>query len=183
MSSIVVLAGSPSATSRTVALAEQLAERLRAQAHDVRVVAVRDLPADALLGADPTNPAIADVLRSVAAAEGVVVASPVYKAAYSGVLKVLLDLLPQLAFAGKAVLPILTGGGPAHALAVDYALRPVLSTLGAQHVVQGAYVLDKHIERTATGITLAADATRPLLDAVDGFSRTLHARPTLVGAP
>jgi len=179
VSSIVALAGSPSATSRTVALGEQLAERLRTQAHEVRVVAVRALPADALLGADTDHPAIAEVIAALATADGVVVASPVYKAAYSGVLKALLDLLPQWAFGGKVVLPVLTGGSPAHALAVDYALRPVLSTLGADHVVQGAFVLDEHIARTVHGVELDA-AGGSLLEVVDWFSQTLHANAALV---
>ena len=182
MPSIVVVAGSPAATSRTVALGEYLAERLRTQAHEVRVVAVRDLPADALITADPSDPAVAEVLAAIATADGVVVASPVYKAAYSGVLKVLLDLLPQWAFAGKVVLPVLTGGGPAHALAVDYALRPVLSTLGAHHVVQGAFVLDEDIVPTFDGVELDKDAGRSLLEVVDWFSQTLHASAALVAA-
>jgi len=179
MPSIVVIAGSPSATSRTVALGEHLAERLRGQAHEVRVVAVRDLAAEALIGGDTRHPAIAEVLTALAVADGVVVASPVYKAAYSGVLKALLDLLPQWAFAGKVVLPLLTGGGPGHALAVDYALRPVLSALGAHHVVQGAFVLDKHIERTPDGIELDP-VGRSLLEIVDSFSQALHANAALV---
>lgn len=179
MSSIIVLAGSPSTTSRTVALSHLLAERLRGQAHDVRVVAVRELPAEALLGADTADPAVQQVLAAIEDADGVVVASPVYKAAYSGVLKTFLDLLPQLAFAGKVVLPLLTGAGPTHTLAVDYALAPVLSALGAHHVVRGAFVLDKHIERTQTGALLAVDAARALHDVVDGFSRSLHARLVL----
>ncbi len=56
-----------------------------------------------------------------------VIGTPVYKAAYSGLLKSLLDLLPQYALAGKTVLPLATGGSTAHVLAIDYALRPVLA--------------------------------------------------------
>ena len=44
-------------------------------------------------------------------------ATPIYKASYSGVLKAFLDLLPQFAFGGKVVLPLLTGGTAAHVLA------------------------------------------------------------------
>src|SRR5256885_12419558 len=40
----------------------------------------------------------------------VVVATPIYKASYSGVLKSFLDLLPQFGLAGKVVLPLATGG-------------------------------------------------------------------------
>ena len=76
----------------------------------------------ALLSADITDPTIAEAVAAVADADAIVVATPVYQAAYSGLLKVFLDLLPQFAFRGKAVLPIVTGGSPAHVLAVDYAL-------------------------------------------------------------
>ncbi|MBM7772905.1 FMN reductase [Actinokineospora baliensis] len=173
MSSIVVLSGSPSATSRTAALTAHLADRLRAHGHEVRLVRVRDLPPAALLHADVTDPAIADVTAAIDAADGVVVASPVYKAAYSGLLKTLLDLLPQFALAGKTALPVLTGGSPAHVLALDYALRPVLSSLGAHHIVPGWFVLDRHIEVSETGVVLHPDAEAPLLSVVDTFSRVL----------
>jgi FMN reductase len=180
MSSVLVLSGSPSAASRTAALAEHLAARLRRQGHVVRAVRVRDLPAEPLLAADTGDPAIAEVVDAIAGVDGVVVASPVYKAAYSGLLKALLDLLPQFALAGKVALPVVTGGSPAHVLAVDYALRPVLSALGAHHVVQGWFVLDRHIEPAGGEVALDPAAAGPLHDVVDGFSAALHARPSLV---
>ncbi|WP_026425289.1 NADPH-dependent FMN reductase [Actinokineospora inagensis] len=173
MSTIVVLSGSPSATSRTAALAELLAARLRTDGHTARLIRVRDLPPVALLHADVTDPAIVEVAAAIEAADGVVVASPVYKSAYTGVLKALLDLLPQFALAGKTVLPVLTGGSPAHVLALDYALRPVLSSLGAHHVVPGWFVLDQHITVTDAGVVLDPVAEGPLLSVVDTFSRVL----------
>ncbi|MDQ3900911.1 MAG: NADPH-dependent FMN reductase [Actinomycetota bacterium] len=136
MPSIVVLAGSPSATSRTAAVLELLALRLATHGHDVRVVPIRELSPGPLLAADAHHPAISDVVEAVAAARGLIVASPVYKASYTGLLKAFLDLLPQYALAGKTVLPLVTGGTRAHVLAVDYALRPVLAAMGA-HVGQG----------------------------------------------
>ena len=157
MSSIIALAGSPSVTSRTVALLTHVAAGLTAEGHDVRVVPVRALPAEALLGADTKDPAVAQAVTAVDKADALIVGSPVYKAAYSGVLKTFLDLLPADALAGKAVLPLLTGGAPVHALAVDYALRPVLTALGAWHVVPGLFLLDKQIERTPDGVTLAPE--------------------------
>jgi len=44
-------------------------------------------------------------------------------------LKALLDLLPQHALAGKVVCPLVTGGTPAHMLALEDALRPVLALM------------------------------------------------------
>ncbi len=176
MSSVIVLAGSPSATSRTAALGDHLARRLQLQGHEARTVRVRDLPAAALLSADTTAPAVAEVVDAVTGADGLVVASPVYKAAYSGVLKTLLDLLPQFALAGKIVLPVVTGGTPAHVLAIDYALRPVLSSLGAHHILPGWFVLDQHIEPVAgsADVTLRPESGRPLYEVVDAWSRPVR---------
>src|SRR5207248_2197574 len=106
-------------------------------------------------------------------ADGILVASAVYKAAYTGVLKLVLDLLPHLAFAGKVVLPLLTGAGEVHALALDYALRPVLAALGSYHVVPGLFVVDKDIERIPDGIALTDRADTAVHTAVDTFDRAL----------
>jgi FMN reductase len=176
VSSILVLSGSPSATSRTAALTEHLADRLRGQGHAVGTVRVRDLPPAPLLAGNAADPQIAEVLTQLSEVDGVIVASPVYKAAYSGLLKTLLDLLPQFALAGKVVLPVVTGGSPAHVLAIDYALRPVLSSLGANHIVQGWFVLDQHIEWAGDGVQLAAPAAGPLYQVVDDFSAVLLSR-------
>ena len=79
------------------------------------------------------------------ARRAIVVATPVYKAAYSGVLKVFLDLLPQTALKDKTVLPLATGGSPNHMLALDYALRPVLQSLSARHILPGVYATDSQV--------------------------------------
>lgn len=180
MPSILVLTGSPSPTSRTAALLDHLARRWRGHGHDVSTVTVRQLPADALLSADARHPDIAAVIDAITAADGVVVASPVYKAAYSGVLKTLLDLLPQFALAGKTVLPLATGGTPAHVLAIDYAFRPVLNSLGAEHIVQGYFVLDSLITVTEHGVTVDPAAEAPLLSIVDKFAETLRQKRPLL---
>ena len=82
------------------------------------------------------------------------VATPVYKAAYSGVLKVFLDLLSQNALQGKTVLPLATGGSPHHMLALDYALRPVLQSLGAKHILPGIYATDAQVPLSPEGAYL-----------------------------
>lgn len=173
MATIVALAGSPSTRSRTVALVELIAEELRADGHEVRVLPVRTLPAEALLAADAADPAVADAVDAVTAADGLIVGSPVYKAAYAGVLKTFLDLLPAAALAGKPVLPLLTGGAPTHALAVDYALRPVLVALGARPTAAGLFLLDKRIDRTPDGAVLAPEARETVEAAVAELTAAL----------
>src|SRR5262245_61197686 len=137
--SVLLIAGSPSERSRSAALLDRVGRLLAGRGAWVNRLSVRDLPPQALLLADLGHPAVQDAARQVAEAQAIVVATPVYKAAYSGVLKLLLDVLAQTAFKGKAVLPIATGGSPHHMLALDYALRPVLQSLGARHILPGVY--------------------------------------------
>ncbi|MEU5863649.1 MULTISPECIES: NADPH-dependent FMN reductase [unclassified Nonomuraea] len=153
--SVLLISGSPSAASRTVRLLDHLAGRLDRPA---TVLRLRDLPAEALLRGDTAHPELAHATAQVAAADTIVVATPIYKASYTGLLKAFLDVLPQGAFAGKTVVPIATGGTPGHLLAVDYALRPVLSVLGARHVTRGLFVLDSQIEPLAGELLPRIDA-------------------------
>ncbi|GAA3701432.1 NADPH-dependent FMN reductase [Nonomuraea antimicrobica] len=152
---VLFISGSPSAGSRTGRLVDHLAGRLDRPA---TVLRLRDLPAEPLLHGDVTHPELARAARLVRAAEVIVVATPIYKAAYTGLLKSFLDVLPQGAFTGKSVVPIATGGTVAHLLAVDYALRPVLSVLGARHVTRGLFVLDTQIEPLAEELLPRIDA-------------------------
>ncbi|WP_329432328.1 MULTISPECIES: NADPH-dependent FMN reductase [unclassified Streptomyces] len=185
MATVLSISGSPSATSRTARLLRHLDARLEAQGHDVIALDVRTLPAEALLGADFAHPAIVEATELLARADGVVVATPVYKAAYSGLLKALLDLLPQYGLDGKTVLPLATGGTTAHVLALDYALRPVLNSMGADHIVQGWFTLDKDITVAPDGtVGVAPGSAEALSRVIDQFSGALArtARPLLAAA-
>ncbi|MEU8563245.1 NADPH-dependent FMN reductase [Streptomyces cyaneofuscatus] len=180
MATVLSVSGSPSATSRTARLLLHLDDRLRDQGHDVVSLDVRTLPADALLGADFAHPAIVEATALFDRVDGVVIGTPIYKAAYSGLLKSLLDLLPQYALTGKTVLPLATGGSTAHVLAIDYALRPVLTSMGAAHVVPGWFTLDKDITVDADGtVALAAPTAEALGEVTDRFSAVLRERTAL----
>ena len=97
------------------------------------------------------------LLAQIAAADAVVVATPVYKAAYSGLLKAVLDLLPQEGLAGKLVLPLATGGSQSHMLALDYALRPVLASMAPRSILPSIYATSEQLGRHADGsLSLAA---------------------------
>jgi len=172
---VVTLTGSPSPSSRTLALAQQAGRRLAADGFDVETIDVRALPAQDLLHARLDAPALQTALATVERADGVIVATPVYKAAYTGILKAFLDLLPQLGLTGKTVLPLATGGTVAHVLAIDYGLRPVLQSLGARHVLQGLFILDKQLTRTdAGGLDIDADVRARLDALLLEFARALR---------
>jgi len=99
-------------------------------------------------------------------ADGIVVASPVYRAAYSGLVKALVDLLPKKALRGRVILPLATGGSQGFLVAMDYALNPLLAGKGADSVLRGEFVLDQDIE----GGTIAPKAAGAIRDAVDRFA-------------
>ena len=70
-------------------------------------------------------------LDAIVEAAAVVVATPVYAASYSGLFKMLVDVLPKDALRDTPVLLGATGGTARHSLAIDHALRPLFAHLGA----------------------------------------------------
>ena len=142
---VVTLGGSPSQRSRSGVLLDHAKRWLNQQGVEVVSYQVRDFPAEDLLHARFDSPKIIDLLQQIENADGLVIATPVYKASFSGALKTVLDLLPERALSHKVVLPIATGGSIAHMLAVDYALKPVLSALKAQEMLHGIFAEDSQI--------------------------------------
>jgi len=167
MSHIVLLSGSPSNQSRSNALIDHIRERLEATGIKTLSFGVRDFPAEDLILANFASPAFVPLVQAIASSAGIVVATPVYKAAYSGSLKTILDLLPQTALRGKTVLPLATGGSPAHQLAIDYALKPVLSALGATDLLQGVYAVDAQFTKSGTSFEIAPEILERLDQGID----------------
>lgn len=162
---IVGLLGSPSPISRSGSLLQLAQSRLQPLASSYRRIAVRELPADALLHAQFDHPVIRQSLAAIARADVVLVATPIYQAAYSGILKAFLDLLPPDGLRGKTVLPLATGGSLAHLLAIDYALKPVLSALGARDILDPVYATDAQLTAHPTLGHTPADELRQRIDA------------------
>jgi len=184
MATIATISSSPSDPSRTDAVLEYVTKRLISHGHDITPIVLRDLPADPLLRGDADHPGIAAAVKTLESADAVVVTTPVYKAAYAGLLKVFLDLLPQYALKGKTVLPLATGGTPAHVLVIDYALRPVLTSLGAGAIGQGWFVLSSHIRLyDGGGLLLDPVASVPLYQVTEAFLSTIEGGQPVDSAP
>ncbi|HEX8788353.1 MAG TPA: NADPH-dependent FMN reductase [Telluria sp.] len=175
---VLLLGGSPSSPSTTWRLLQLVGEHLAALGHRTVALQVRELPAQALLRGDLDDPSIAAAAALVAEADAVVVGTPVYKAAYSGVLKSFLDLLPQDGLAGKLVLPLATGGSQSHMLALDYALRPVLASLAPRHILPSVYATSEQLPwRAEHGLLpVAAIATR-IEAAIEELAHALQHAP------
>ena len=176
---VVSLGGSPSLRSRSGVLLERSKHWLQNQGVEVVAFQVRDFPAEDLLHARFDSPQVLNFLELVAKADGLLVATPVYKASFSGALKTLLDLLPERALSNKVVLPIATGGSIAHMLAVDYALKPVLASLKAQEMLQGIFADDSQITygQGSVAAQLAPALEQRLDSALHEFHEFLLRRP------
>ena len=183
MANVVSLSGSPSPTSRSQGLLNRATVLLEARGIPVEAFSLGDFDADALLFGRFDDPAIRAFQQAVASADGLLVATPVYKAAYSGGLKALLDVLPERALARHVVLPLATGGSAAHMLAVDYALQPVLTALKAHHILGAVYTTEKDVHRDEHNhLSVSAEIDERLLIAVERFASLLPhrvARPSI----
>ena len=174
---IVSLAGSPSFKSRSGVLLERARHWLHGRGHEVVSYGLRDFSAEELLHAQFDSPRVRELIEQVGRADGLLVATPVYKASFSGALKVILDLLPERALQHKVVLPLATAGSAAHMLALDYALKPVLAALKAQDMLHGVFAEDGQIDYGDGHPQLAPALEQRLHDALEQFSAALARRP------
>ncbi|NYE35569.1 FMN reductase [Nocardioides cavernae] len=133
---VAVVVGNPKPRSRTYDSALTLADRLGGA--DLVV----DLADQASELFDWSSQAVGDLVEHVAGSLVVIVASPTYKATYTGLLKAFLDRFPHQGLGGVTAIPLMLGGSPAHSLATEHGLRPLLVELGATVPTRGLYVLD-----------------------------------------
>lgn len=138
---VAVVVGNPRARSRTYESALVLADRLGGA--DLVV----DLADHASELFDWSSETVSDLVEQVAGSLVVVVASPTYKATYTGLLKAFVDRFPHQGLGGVTAVPLMLGGSPAHSLAIDHGLRPLLVELGATVPTGGLYVLDSEHDR------------------------------------
>lgn len=176
---VVSIGGSPSLRSRSGVLLDRSRDWLQERGVEVVTFQVREFSAEDLLHARFDSPQVRHFNELVAQADGLVVATPVYKASFAGALKTLLDLLPERALEHKIVLPVATGGSIAHMLAVDYALKPVLSALKAQETLQGIFADDSQIAygEGSKPAQLSQALEQRLLDSLETFHSALARRP------
>lgn len=153
MSKVVIISGNPALTSRLNGILDFVEHSIQVNSASAVIdkIHVASLPAEDLIQANFSSPEIIQANELVQQADAVIIASPVYKASYTGVLKTFLDLLPQKGLSDKLILPLFIGGSLAHLLSLDYGLKPVLSALGARHILGGVYAVDSWVTRDEHG--------------------------------
>jgi FMN reductase len=172
---LVVLSGNPRTGSRTAATGRAAADAVaraldgvRPSAPEVELVELADLAGEVLA---PEHPRADAVLADLARADVVVVATPVYKASYTGLLKAFLDLYRAGDLRDVVAVPLVVSGNPAHALAGEVHLRPLLVELGAVVPTRALAVTEADLADPAA---LDAVLDRWLADAAPALRSTVR---------
>ncbi len=172
---VVLLNGSPSLEkSKTVALGQlvvdELARRIPIESSQVDVYHLGTGFTSAIQREDVDKAAEA-ALDSVETADVVVVASPVYRGSYPGMLKHFIDLIDQYALAGTPVVLTASGGSDRHALMIDHELRPLFAFLQAFVAPAAIFASSQQFAGTAlldprifSRIEVAVNDLMPLLE-------------------
>jgi FMN reductase len=148
-SSAYALVGNPRQGSRTASAATTF---LAALAGDLDQSVV-DLAEHGPAVLDPGATAVADAVAEIGQARLLLVASPVYKGSYTGLLKAFLDRFPPGGLAGVVAVPVMVGASPGHAVSAEAYLRPVLLELGATCPAPAVYLQEQtllHVGSSAT---------------------------------
>ncbi|MBO3742554.1 FMN reductase [Actinoplanes flavus] len=179
---LVVISSGLSQPSSTRLLADQLsAAAVGAAARlgvtlDVQVIELRDLAHDItdnmLTGF--AKPALKQAQDSVAAADALIVVTPVFSASYSGLFKSFFDVLDKDVLTGKPVMMAATAGTARHSLVLEHALRPLFAYLRAAILPTSVFAagddwgansvegpLRGRIERAATELAIEVERREP----------------------
>lgn len=160
---IVGVSGSLREPSKTTALVRELidgvAARQEVQTRLIEVATLGPLFAGALRRED-LQPEVEDALRAIETADLLIVASPVYRASFTGLFKHLFDFVGQYALIGTPVLLAATGGGERHALILEHQLRPLFGFFQALTLPVGVYASDSDFD----GYVLTSEAVKGRID-------------------
>lgn len=141
---LVALSGNTHRPSKTRALVEAAASAVaRRHAVDLDLFDLVDIGPGIGAFSRSKLPQIGqEALSAIEGADALIIASPVYKGSYVGLLKHLIDFIDPLALVGKPVLIGATGGGHRHALVVEHQLRPLFGFFSALSTPTAVYAAD-----------------------------------------
>jgi len=189
MTNIVVISAGLSIPSSTRILADALgnatvdalsviepggaASGVELQGPTYDVIELRDLAhliTDNTLTGFPTG-ALADAVRRVAEADGVIAVSPVFSASYSGLFKSFFDVLDEGTLEGKPVLMAATAGTARHSLVLEFAMRPLFAYLRADVVPTAVFAASSDFGSTGPAGSLSARIDRAARELADRILR------------
>ncbi len=170
---VVAVSGSLQRPSRTLALVQAVLAELSGHLPvEARVIELGEL---APHYGGVTRPAdlpesVREAIQAVEQADLLIVASPVYRASYTGLFKHFFDFVHHEALFDLPVLLAATGGSERHALVIEHQLRPLFSFFQAQTLPLGIYAAeadftDYQVSASAlqVRIRLAVERALPLI--------------------
>ncbi len=160
---IAVVIGNPNPGGRTTKVGQAVAAAVAAGSPAGGEVETIELADVAGVLFEWGNDDVAALTARVANADVIVTACPTYKATYTGLLKAFLDNYGNDGLAGCRAVPVMVGAAPAHALAPEVHLRPLLVELGASVPSRGLYVLEDQIDDLDGVVGTWAEAAVPQL--------------------
>ncbi len=137
--SVLFIHGSSNFKSRTTSVISHFKNTYKNNGIKTQLVTPADIPANDLIHYQFQSNSIIQFQKAVSDSEIIVISTPIYQGSFAGTLKLLLDLIPQKGLSNKIIIPVATGGSIAHLLAIEYALNPVLSNIGAETILPGIY--------------------------------------------
>ncbi len=166
---VVTVVGNPKAGSRTLQVALEVSRQVVSglQGKGLRVIAEHfDLAERAAAMFDWESAAVDAWVQSATGADLLIVATPTYKATYTGLLKAFLDRFPSNALAGHVAVPVMVAAAPIHALAVETYLRPLLIELGASCPTRGLFVLESQLPDLTAVVAKWVESATPAFGAL-----------------
>jgi FMN reductase len=157
---VVVVVGNPQPKSRTRTAAELVAGFV-ADGGSIDTIDLAD-HGPALL--EWGSRVVAELKATVLGGARLVVATPTYKAAYTGLLKLFLDQFGHGELGGVPTVPMMTGGSRDHALAVEVHLRPVLVEIGASCPTRGLFLAGPEVDEPGPAVSAWWEDAGPVLD-------------------
>jgi len=161
---VTIVIGNPKPKSRTREVAVAVTAAVFPSA-DVSVVELSDYAHELFSW---SSERVKELVASVRGTDVLVMASPTYKATYTGLTKAFLDHYEAGSLAHVVAIPVMTGADRTHALGVDTALVPLLTELGAIVVGRGTYFVTGDMEALPA---FAAEAGRRYAGAIRTVAR------------
>jgi FMN reductase len=157
-SEVLFISGSPQPSSRSTRVAQAVAEKLDTADIRVRRFGLSDFESSDLLYTRSESRAARHYLDAVAGASAVVFSSPVYKATFSGGLKLLIDLIPPDALRNKTVLAVASSRIGRHFQSVQRAFDDLYRFFDVGFVIPPVFVLDEQVRLDERGLSCDASA-------------------------
>ncbi len=185
---LVVVSGGTSDPSSSRMLADRVAGRVSALAQArgaegeggrrvaVAVIELREIATEVTtaLTAQLVGPRLRAAIDALAAADGIVVSAPVYKAGVSGLVTSFFHVLDNDLLIGKPVVLAATAGTERHALVVDDQMRPLFAYMRALPVPTSLFAASQDWGDGALGARIDRAATELLLLMESGFARNVR---------